>query len=140
MTERYYLNKEALPTMPVPHDCIIDKITLENGFLVFTFEHDISYHDSIKHFNPDVKSLVIKYHLVDKDFKVYEWQMPSDIARNGCFVCIDNEKLLHMTEHSERTEYIGHFAAYCSLIIDLCAESSVRIEIEADYAEYEWIL
>ena len=130
MTERYYLNRETLPTIPVPHDCIIDKITLENDLLVFTFEQDISYHASIQHFKPDAKSLVIKYHLID-DFRIYEY-----FAENKCWNYSDSKKLTVLT--ANRTEYINHFVSYKSMIIDLCAERSVRLEIEADYIEYEW--
>ena len=135
MTEKFYLNKKNLPTIPVPHDCVIDEIKLKNDLLIFTFEQDISYHDSIKYFKPDANSLVIKYHLVDNEFKVFEWQT---LSEKGCFVCIDNNKLFAVTGHAKRTEYIGHFVAYNSMIIDLCAESSFRLEIETDYVEYEW--
>lgn len=132
MTETYYLDRDTLPTIPVPHDCVIDKITLENGFLVFTFEQDISYHASIQHFKPDAKSLVIKYHLVDNDLRLYEY-----FAENKCWNYTDSKKLSVFT--ANRTEYINHFVSYESMIIDLCAERSVRLEIEADYTEYEWM-
>ena len=140
MTEKYFLDRDALPTIPVPHDCVIDKITLENNFLVFTFEQDISHHDSIQYIKPDAESLVIKYHLID-DFRLYEWQLPiKGFAEKGCFRCINNEKLSELTESVKKTEYIGHFVAYKSMIIDLCAERSVRLEIDADYVEYIWKL
>lgn len=130
MTEKYFLDRETLPTIPVPHDCVIDKITLENGFLVFTFEQDISYHASIQYFKPEAKSLVIKYHLID-DFSIYEY-----FAENKCWNYTDSKKLSGFT--ANRTEYINHFVSYESMIIDLCAGRSVRLEIEADYIEYEW--
>ena len=131
MAEKYFLDRDTLPTLPVPHDCVIDKITLENGFLIFTFEQDISYHASIQHFKPDAKSLVIKYHLVDNDLRLYEY-----FAENKCWNYTDSKKLSGFT--ANRTEYINHFVSYESMIIDLCAERSVRLEIEADYIEYEW--
>ncbi len=133
MTEKYFLDRETLPTIPVPHDCVIDKITLENGFLVITFEQDISHHDSIQYIKPDAKSLVIKYHLVDNDLRLYEY-----FAENKCWIYSDSKKLSVLT--SNRTEYINHFVSYESMIIDLCAEKSVRLEFDADYVEYIWKL
>ena len=131
MSEIYYLKNDTLPTIPVPHDCVIEKITVENDFIIFAFEQDISHHDSIQYIKPDAKSLVIKYHLVDNDFSLYEY-----FAENKCWIYSDSKKLSVLT--SNRTEYINHFVSYESMIIDLCAERSVRLEIEADYIEYEW--
>ena len=37
MKKTYYLNKDVLPTIPVPHDCIIKKIRIEHKWLIFTF-------------------------------------------------------------------------------------------------------
>ena len=66
----YYLNKDTVPTIPTPHDCEIKKVTIQGDYIIFEFDDDISYHDSIRHFIPDAKSLVIKIHLVD-DFDTY---------------------------------------------------------------------
>ena len=38
MKKTYYLNKDVLPTIPVPHDCIIKKIRIEHKWLIFTFD------------------------------------------------------------------------------------------------------
>lgn len=45
--EKYYLNTNTLPTIPVPHDCIIKEIQLGNDSLVFIFEDNISNNDYI---------------------------------------------------------------------------------------------
>ena len=85
MIETYYLNKEQLPTIPTPHDAVITDIKIENQSIVFKFEDDIGYYDSIKAVHPDAKSLIIKYHLVDEDsFSVYKWHKPVKFfASNG---------------------------------------------------------
>ena len=78
MKETYYLNGDILPTIPVPHDCVIKKVRLENQHIIFEFEDDISRYDSIKNFKPEVKSLTVKYHLLsDGDFSIYKWKKPS---------------------------------------------------------------
>ena len=41
MKKTYYLNKDVLPTIPVPHDCIIKKIRIEHKWLIFTFDNPI---------------------------------------------------------------------------------------------------
>ena len=48
MKKTYYLNKDVLPTIPVPHDCIIKKIRIEHKWLIFTFDNDTSYYDSVR--------------------------------------------------------------------------------------------
>ena len=139
MVETYYLNGETLPTMPVPHDCIIDSITVENGFMVFNFEDGIGYHDSIKYNRPDAKSLVIKIHLADEDFSVFEWHTPvKPFANNGYFKCVDNSALKKMTGIEKRLEYLSHYVGYRTMIIELCSMSIVRLELTTDFVEFYW--
>ena len=70
--DTYHLNTNVMPTIPVPHDCVIKEIVLEEDILTFVFEDDITYHDSIKSICPDsdVKSLVIKFHLLDNIYDI----------------------------------------------------------------------
>ena len=139
MREVYYLNEEKLPTIPVPHDCVIDKITLENDYIIFMFEKDISYHDSVKHIKPDVRALVIKIHLVDEGFWLYRWHKPvKGIAENGFFENLDETELFKLTKLCKKVEYCYHYLAYQSIIIELYAETQVRLELTADYVEFDW--
>ena len=84
-----YLNKDTVPTIPTPHDCEIKKVTVQGDYIIFEFEDDISYHDSIRHFNPDAKSLVIKIHLVD-DFDTYKMKYYKKPWCRGDYSRIDN--------------------------------------------------
>lgn len=61
----YYLDSTELPTIPVPHDCVIDSVSFSDNFLILDFEQGISIYDSIQHICPDAKSLTIKMHLID---------------------------------------------------------------------------
>ena len=88
----YYLNQDTVPTIPTPHDCIIKKVTIRGDFIIFEFEDDISYHDSIRHSNPDAKSLVIKIHLVD-DFDTYKMKYYKKPWCRGVHSRIDNAQL-----------------------------------------------
>ena len=139
MKEIYYLNDNILPTIPVPHDCVIDSITSENQYIVFAFESDISHHDSIKNINPDAKSLVMKFHLVDECFDLYKWHKPVKIfANKGFFKCIDNSKLFGLTLSEYKLEYLYHYFGYQSLIIELCSDTIIRLELTVDYIEVYW--
>ena len=57
MIERYELacdsDCKTLPMIPTPHDCVIKRIREDADFLIFEFEDDISYHDSISHSYPN---------------------------------------------------------------------------------------
>ena len=37
----YRLNTNVMPTIPVPHDCVIKEIVLEEDILTFVFLYDI---------------------------------------------------------------------------------------------------
>ena len=142
MKETYYLNKRKIPTIPVPHDCIIKKINLDNQFLIFTFEDDISYHDSIKCLNIKAKSLIIKYHLIDNidNYIVYKWFKPrKNLSKNGYYKSIDNNKLVELTNTKFKLEYLYHNIGYCSIILKLFLKGYIILDANVDYIEYEWI-
>ena len=48
MIDKFELNKFNFPNLPCPHDCIVKKIEIFADYLIFIFEDDLSYHDSIK--------------------------------------------------------------------------------------------
>ena len=137
MEEIYYLNKEMLPTIPVPHDCVIKEIKIEDQFIVFIFEDDISYHDSIT--KKDARSLIIKYHLVDEDsFSLYKWKKSFKLfSRKASYECINNSKLIKISDGN--LEYLYHNVGYCSIIIKLYSGGLIILDADVDYLEYEWI-
>lgn len=107
--EKYFLNGDTLPTIPVPHDCVIDNIAVENQYIIFTFEQDISYHDSIRYIKPDAKSLVIKFHLANECFSLYKWHKPIKFfADEGFYKCIDSSELFKLTLQKYKLEYLNH--------------------------------
>ncbi len=136
MIIRYQLNQENYPTIPCVHDCVIKEVEIQNDFLSFFFEDDISYHDSIKHLNPKAKTLIIKYHLID-DFEVFVWKRRLLLTRNSGYIAVEGAKLVGMT--SGRLEYLYHNVGYQSLILKLWSSGSVIVDLMADYVEYEWI-
>ena len=146
MKETYFLNGETLPTIPVPHDCVIKKVRLKDQCIEFVFEDDISYHDSIKYYKPDAKSLIIKYHLADDpdDYSIYKWVKPNRLLsklflKDGHYKRIKNSLLTELLEGKFRLEYLYHNVGYCSIIIKLFSGDSIILDANIDYVEFEWI-
>lgn len=141
MIETYYLNKEQLPTIPTPHDSVITDIKIENQSIVFKFEDDISYHDSIKAIRPDAKSLIVRYHLIDEEsFSVYKWHKPVKFfTSNGYYKNVDNCKLTSLATNRIKLEYLYHNVGYCSIITKLYSGRYIILDAEVDYVEFEWI-
>ena len=134
----YYLNKDTVPTIPTPHDCTIKKVTIQRDYIIFEFEDDISYHDSIRDLNPDAKSLVIKIHLVDI-FYTYKMKHYRKPWCRGDYSRIDNAQLEKIAK-KEGLEYLYHYVGYQSMIIKLFSQTDITLDIATDYIEFEWII
>lgn len=139
MKEIFYLDKAILPTIPVPHDCVIKEVQIDGQYLSFVFEDDISYHDSIKLIAPGAKSLIIRYHLTDEDsFSVYKWKKPKKISlKQGCYMRLNNSRLTKSSKN--KIEYLYHNIGFSSIIIRLFSGEMIIVDAEVDYLEYEWI-
>lgn len=136
MIQKYYLNTDTLPTIPVPHDCVIDEITFDTEYLVFKFEEDISYHDSIKSINPNAVSLIIRIHLVDQEFDAYKFKLRGRLGGKG-YRLIHNKKLL--TLRQKNVEYLYHYVGYQSILIKLFQDGDYLLDLYADFVEFQWI-
>ncbi len=133
------MNEQQLPIIPVPHDCVIETITMENQWLVFRFEKDIGYRDSVKEFMPGAKSLVIKFHLVDEEFCLYQWHKPIKfLAGKGYYKQADSSLLYQLASSKFNLEYLNHYVAYQSLMIEMCATTTIRLDLSVDYVEFHW--
>ena len=140
--EIYYLDKDVLPSIPIPHDCVIKQISLEGKFIVFVFEDDIFMHDSINCSRPKVKSLIMKYHFAysTDDFSIYKWVIPDKrFPERGCYERLDNCQLAQLTEGKSELTYLYHNVGYCSIITKLFLEEYVILDSDIDYVELEWI-
>lgn len=146
MKEKYFLNGESLPTIPVPHDCVIKKIQLKDQCIEFIFEDDISYHDSIQYYKPDAKSLIIRYHFAydTDDFSIYKWVKPMRLLSklfsiDGYYKRIKNSLLTELPEGKFKFEYLYHNVGYCSIITKLFSNGYIILDADIDYVEFEWI-
>lgn len=146
MKETYFLNGETLPTIPVPHDCVIKKVRLKDQCIEFVFENDISYHDSIKYYKPDAKSLIIKYHFANDpaDYSIYKWIKPNRLlsklfSKDGHYKRIKTGLFTELSGGKLRLEYLYHNVGYCSIITKLFSDGYIILDAEVDYVEFVWI-
>ena len=142
MKEVYYLNRDALPNMPIPHDCVIQTIRLNGQYMEFLFEDDISDRDSIQYLKPEAKSLIIRYHFAYDagDYSIYRWVTPGrPFRKDGHFQCLDPSELVKLTEGKRPLEYLSHNVGYCSIILKLFSGVPIILDAEIDSVEYEWI-
>ena len=136
MTERYDLSTNTVPTIPVPHDCVIKEIGFDDEFLVLKFEDDIEYHDSIKSIHPDASSLTMRIHLYDTIFDAYEHRMKDKLSGEGYYL-INNKKLSALCKKT--VEYLYHYVGYQSIIIKLYCGGYYMLDITSDYIEFDWV-
>ena len=130
MKELYYLNKNELPTLPYIHDCVIKEIELNDDYLIFKFEDDISDYDSI--LNKNYKSLIIKYHLIENLF-VYKFKR---LFNKEYYYLLEDNKINKLKD----LEYLYQYVDFYSLIIKIVRGRDYYIfDLDVDYIEYEWI-
>ena len=130
MKEIFYLNKNELPTLPYIHDCVIKEIELNDEYLIFKFEDDISDYDSI--LNKNYKSLIIKYHLIENLF-VYKSKR---LFNKEYYYLLEDNKINKLKD----LEYLYQYVDFYSLIIKIVRGRDYYIfDLDVDYIEYEWI-
>ena len=139
MTISYSLTDSSVFSIPNPHDCTIEKIFFDHDRLCLVFESNIAYHDSIKAQHPVAKSLIIRYHLLDQDVRLYRYRRLRALKPREGYMLEKSEMLTQLTEKKWKPDYIGHYLSGCSMIIELCSDKSYRLELEVDTIEYEWI-
>ena len=146
MIEKYFLNGASLPTIPVPHDCVIKHIARTDQCIEFVFEDDISRHDSIQFYRPNAKSLIVRYHFAydPNDFSIYKWVQPNRllsklVSADGHFQRNKTSLLTKLPEGKFKLEYLYHNVGYCSIITKLFAGGEIILDAEIDYVEFEWM-
>ena len=132
----YYLDKAEWPTIPAPHDCVINKISLSDDFLILDFEQGIPIHDSIRNLCPNARSLTIKIHLIDT-FDIYRMKTRKFPKFRRSYIEFDFDKLIRLVER-KRVEYLYHHVSYQSLIVNLYCHENIILNLSTDSLEYIW--
>lgn len=145
MKKSFCLSKDLFPIIPVPHDCVIKSIRIDNQCLVFEFEDELSSNDSIAYWFPKAKTLTIRYHFSeDIEYSIFKKVKPNLFFKNGGYKCLTDSlsdenysTLLNLT--NSKLEYIDHHVGYgyggYSIYIDL---GHVVLACDVDVIEYEW--
>lgn len=137
MIERFSLSDASLPALPTPHDCIIEKVSVDEEYIIFEFEHKIYNYDSIAFLHPHADSLIIRYHLCDPVFDTYQWKLhTTPFGREG-YVSIDHHAL--PLKSKKGLAYLSHTIGYQAIMIKLWQGSHILIDANVDYVEYEWL-
>lgn len=116
ITETYHLDEASLPVIPVPHDCVVKRITVEGRTLVFRFEEDIAQHESIQQYRPNACSLTMRFHMIgDEPCEVYRWRRRIPwIGRAKCWLPAAIRDLAQ-TEQMYLTHRVGEGSAVITL-------------------------
>ena len=141
MKEQYSLSEEPFASkLFVPHDFVIMHIKFTKNDLVFVFEDDVTYHDGIKELFPNIKSLILRFHLIDKKLFVYQEKRKRFSWQKHGFYELDERKLPDLCKKG--LEYLDHLFSYQSqsVMIELWTFSGeIRIKANVNFIEYEWI-
>ncbi len=139
MKEIFRLDEAQLPTMPTPHDCIIQKIRHENDTLVFVFEDDISRHDAIQAVRPSAQSLTITYHLTDDcELLRRRW---NKFRRRTEYIELKNKKgaVAIVKFCCSSMAFLCQYVAYGQVMVKLWqGREEYLLTLHADSVAYDW--
>lgn len=136
IVETYDLTGKALPTIPVPHDCVIREISLADGWLVLSFEEKIACHGSVQYSHPNARTLRMRIHLLDEEFNLLAHERR---RYENVYVERKPKKLFELARREERLEYLSHLVGYGEMQIELFQSAgSVLVDLCADRVEMEW--
>lgn len=140
VTEIYRLDGNTLPSIPVPHDCIIDSVREDDETLEFIFEEDISKYDAASWYHPDVQTLRIRFHKTEPDAcTVFRYSKTIRYEGYGFFRVPSLQQLMRKKK-KKSAEYLFHYVAYNSMIVRLSLDQIVLLQIETDRIELIWTL
>lgn len=137
MKETYSLKERSLPLSFSPHDFMIKNVEITDDSLTFTFEDDVTYHDGIKELFPGMKSLILRFHLTDREIGTYRWKSNRFFPMKDGYRRFDAKNLSSLCGGS--FTYLKHYFSYCGVIIYLAAPEPVFLDVTADTVEYDWI-
>lgn len=143
MTECYELCRgEALPRIPIPHDCIVTDIAMEGDDLVLRFEEDADTHEFMQFCHPTARSLVMRIHTFPTDHpRLYRYMT---LRHHEGYILTDWDKLPRLLKkcvkaHGEGPAYLTHLVDHCSIMVELCATDSWYIFAYTDRVTIQWI-
>lgn len=136
IVETYDLTGKALPTIPVPHDCVVREISLADGWLVLSFEENIARHESVQYSHPNARTLQMRIHLLDEEFNLLAYERR---RYENVYVERKPKKLFELARREEELVYLSHLVGYGEMQTELFQSAgSVLVNLCADRVEMEW--
>ena len=126
--------------IPIPHDCVISKISLEHDHMIFTFENRLFNHESIQKLHPSADSLIMRFHLTRYSaMDVCRLYVRKKGRFHDGYRLLRKETLPHLAKRKRRLEYLYHYVGAREMIIHLGGEENYVLYVCADSVEYNWI-
>ena len=137
MIEKYDITE----SIPIPHDCVITRISVEHDYLLFSFESELYTHESIQVIHPSANSLIMRFHLTRYPqmavYRLYERRFGR--FRKG-YRLLKDQTLFHITgQKNSPLEYLYHFVGAREMIIHLSGKCNYVLYVCADAVEFNWI-
>lgn len=134
--ESYSLAEKQLPSIPEPHDAVIRSIALQDGWLILSFEDDISLHDCVRAIHPNAWTLEMKIHLLDEDdieILAYEKRKYESV-----YVIRKPKTLFDLAKKGRNLEYLYHRVYHKWIQLELCGITDYIVRMYADKVLMEW--
>ena len=133
--ESYSLAEKQLPSIPEPHDAVIRNIALQDGWLIISFEDDISLHDCVRAIHPDAWTLEMKIHLLDDDIEILAYEKRK---YESVYVIRKPKTLFHLAKKGRDLEYLYHRVYHKWIQLELCGITDYIVRMNADIVLMEW--
>ena len=143
MTETYTLTDTEngmLPSIPVPHDCVIASISEEDDCLCFRFEEkDLAGHEAIERFCPGAKALIMRFHMDARDRPVFQLLEQKNRRDDAAYEVKKYKKLFKLAEPRKKLTYLNHYVACGQIIITMVSDNaSIQLCVSTDTVTLEW--
>ena len=126
--------------IPIPHDCVISKISLEHDHMIFAFENRLFNHESIQKLHPSADSLIMRFHLTHyqgtDDFRLYVRKAGK---RHEGYKRLKNDELLRLAQHKGGLQYLYHYVGSKEMIIHFCSDKNYVLYVCTDRVDFNWI-
>ena len=134
MKEVYYLDGQARPVPPVPHDYKVNSISKEGEYLVFELSYGGNCPSDELH---NTKNLTVRYHLIDEVWFLFKFVKPGILFfKEGAYKGLQQDDTFKLPNNN--LEYLYHYVGFTSIIIELYSNTRIVMKLDADYIEYEW--
>ena len=126
--------------IPILHDCVIKKISMEHDHLIFAFESELFTHESIQAIHPSAYSLIMTFHLTRySGMDEYRLYVRKATKRQESYKRLKRKVLFRLPDYKPGLEYLYHYVGPREMILHLCTDKNYVLYVCADEVEFNWI-